>query len=191
MAKKIGAITSLSIIGILIVLTIILANVNFNYNIKCANPYRIYVQKSSSSRVVVEDETIQNSIKNYINNASQEAYISALFNGRLNQKAEIVSDNTTGKDIPSTSNYYVTYVYNKPQTLQDGKKDYKDSNGNRYYYRELVFSVSATDGEATVKVYVIPYYNSDDQVSVDNKYTKYYELKADFDGLYNYLVENY
>ena len=38
MAKKIGAIVSLSIIGVLILATIIMANVNVNYSIKCEKP---------------------------------------------------------------------------------------------------------------------------------------------------------
>ena len=187
MAKKVGAIVSLSIIGVLIVLTIIFANVKYDYSIKCNKPDAIYVQTSSSSRRVVNDEEYKK-IKAYIDVASKEVFISAMFNGNLGKKANIVSESTVGKNLPSAEGYYVTYKYEKPQILQDGKKDYKDDQGT-YKYRELVFSVTKTDGEATVKVYVIPYYDTDGEVSVDNKYTKYYELSADFSSLYNYLAE--
>ena len=190
MAKKVGAIVSLSIIGVLIVLTVILANVKYDYSIKCNTPDRIYVQTTTSSRVVVDEET-GNTIKGYIQNASYEACISALFNGRLNQKANIVSESSNGTTMPTAEAYFVTYVYDNPQVLKDGKKDYKDSEGNKYYYRELVFSVNKTEGEATVKVYVKPYYTTSGEVSTENKYTKYYELKADFDGLYNYLSNKF
>lgn len=186
MAKKVSAIVSLSIIGVLIVLTIILANVRYDYSIKCNNPNRILVEKASTARKVV-DEDEYNQIKKYIDNASKEICISALFNGRLNQKAEIVSESATGKSLPTAEGFYVTYAYDAPQALKYGNKDYKDSDGNKYYYRELVFSVTQTDGEATIKVYVKPYYTTSGEVSTENKYTKYYELKADFGDLYNYL----
>ena len=85
MAKKICAIVSLSIIGILIIATIVLANVSVNYGVVCASPNVVYVQ--------YEDEALRNAtsdkdeIVNYITNASQEKMLSALFNGELNKKA--------------------------------------------------------------------------------------------------------
>lgn len=186
MAKKVGAIVSLSIIGVLIVLTIIFANVKYDYSIKCNAPDSIYVQTSSSSRRVVDDSEYTK-IKGYIDDTSKEVFISAMFNGNLNKKANIVSESTVGKTLPTVDGFYVTYKYENPQILQDGKKDYKDDQGT-YKYRELVFSVNKTEGETTVKVFVIPYYDADGEVSVDNKYTKYYELSADFGDLYTYLV---
>lgn len=191
MAKKIGAIVSLSIIGVLIVLTVIFANVKINYSIKCTTPDKIYVQTGSNSAVVVKDENEFNEIKKYIDNASKEVFISAMFNGRLKQKANIVSVSETGKTMPTADGFYVSYLYSNPQVLKDGKKDYKDSQGNKYYYRELVFDVTKSEGETTVKVYVKPYYKTTGEKADDDKYTKYYELKADFSGLYNYLADNF
>ena len=49
MAKKIGAIVSLSIIGILILATIIMANVNVDYSIDCAAPTQVWIQKGSET----------------------------------------------------------------------------------------------------------------------------------------------
>lgn len=189
MAKKIGAIASLSVIGVLIILTIIFACVKFDYGIKCNAPDQIFVvQSSAGGRRLIEDNEEIETIKKYISNASNEKYITALFNGRLNQKAEIVNDTKT-LDKPSA--YYIVYSYNQPQTLKYGKKDYKDSNGNTFKYRELVFDVVKTEGETTVKVYIKPFYNDDGTEYNDTKYTKYYELQADLSGLYNYLADKY
>lgn len=193
MAKKVGAIVSLSIIGVLIVLTIIFANVKYDYSIKCNAPDFILVESSSTSAAVVDKDGSYNGIKSteiekLINNASKEVFISAMFNGNLGKKANIVTESTVGKSLPTAEGYYVTYRYTKPQILKDGKKDYKDDQGT-YKYRELVFSVTKTDGEATVKVYVKPYYDADGEISYENKYTKYYELSADFTELYNYLAD--
>ena len=61
MAKKVGAIVSLSIIGVLIIATIILANLKVDYSIQCNKPDSIWVNGS------VANETEMNEIINYIN----------------------------------------------------------------------------------------------------------------------------
>ena len=178
MAKKIGAIVSLSIIGILILATIIMANVNVDYSIKCATPSTVWINYNSNDplreRKVVEDAS---TIIDYIENASKEKSLTALFNGNLNKKAELCVENSVGKDIPSNTGFYVRYHYDNDQKT-------KDKNGNTVYYQELVFTVQDSDEETTVKVYVIP------DATKAKVYTHYYELDADFSSLYDFLVEN-
>lgn len=187
MGKKIGAITSLSIIGVLILATIIMACVSCDYRVRCNAPDRVYVQKESTQRVVVDDE-MSKTIQDYINNASKQKAISALFNGRLGEKAEIVNETKT---LGKPDAFFVTYVYDQPQILQYGNKDYKDSEGNTFKFRELVFEVKSMDAESQVKVYVKPYYDADGEIASGNQYTKYYELQANFGELYNYLTEKF
>lgn len=193
MAKKIGAIISLSIIGILIIATIIMANVDRNYKINCNTPDYISIRYSSNSDRSYHKDTdgeIFNNIINYIDNASKESALSALFGGTLFDKAKIVSTNTTGEAVPSTSNFYVRYGYNNPQALMNGNKKYKDENGNFVYYSALIFSVSSIDDMAEVKVYISPYYDTSGGIFVgDWKQTSYYLLTANYNGLYNYLME--
>lgn len=177
MAKKIGAIVSLSIIGILILATIIMANVDVKYNIKCATPTSVWVNynsnDSSKERQVSDAETVVN----YINNASKEKSLTALFNGTLNKKAKLVAESKNGKKLPSNSSFYVRYRYENAQKVQD-------NNGNEVVYDDLVFTVTDTDDIQLVKVYVIP-----DSANATT-YTYYYELEADFSSLYDYLVES-
>ena len=180
MAKKIGAIVSLSLIGILIIVTIILANVKINYSINCETPTSIWVSYSNKApNKASEEQTTK--IVDYINNASKENTLSALFNGNLNKKAEItgVSGN---KSQPSTSGFYVEYSYENPQKLMEGNKEYKDSKGNTVVYQKLVFTVNNLDEKAETTVYV---YNQLDS----EYYSHYYTVEANFYNLYNYLVE--
>ena len=65
MAKKIGAIVSLSLIGVLIIATIILANVKINYSINCENPTAVWVSYSNKAYNKVTDEQA-NKIIDYI-----------------------------------------------------------------------------------------------------------------------------
>ena len=182
MAKKIGAIVSISIIGILIIATIIMENVNVNYSINCANPTSVWVQYGSNTERNAQDKADE--IVDYINNASKEKSLTALFNGTLGKKATVVAASSVGKTIPSNSGFNIRYRYENAQKLKVGKKDYKDSNDNVVYYEDLVFMVKDVDGTDVFNVYVIP----DSQAP--NTYTHYYELEADFGSLYDYLVEN-
>ncbi len=199
MAKRITAIVSLSIIGILIIATLIMANVDVNHKINCANPDSIYVQYSSNSPIDINpnDENyvdIYNGILDRINNASKESSLTALFSGTLSDKPSIVTNSTTSAtSVPSTSDFYVSFVYNNPQKLMDGNNEYKNADGDSVYYKELVFSVSSTDDMQEVRVYIIPYYSSDNPdngYNTNNSYYRYYLLNANFSELYNYLVDN-
>ena len=91
---------------------------------------------------------------------------------------------SVGKSLPSNSGFYVRYRYDNAQKLKVGDEDYKDSNGKAVYYDDLVFEVKDVDGINIVKVYVIP----DSQNA--RTYTHYYEVEANFEALYDYLVDN-
>ena len=178
MAKRITAIVSLSIIGILIIATIIMANVDVNHKINCNNPDSIYVQYSSNGIREVDDE-IYDGILERINNASKESSLTALFSGTLSEKPAIVTNSTTSATtVPSTSDFYVSFVYNNPQKLMDGNNEYKDADGNSVYYKELIFSVNSTDDMQEVRVYIIPYYNADRDFNTNNSDYRYYLLNA-------------
>ncbi len=177
MAKKIIAIVSLSIIGILILATIIMANVNVDYSIDCATPTSVWVNynsNDSSKEMKVKDA---DAVVDYINNASKEKSLTALFNGTLNKEAKLVAASSSGKKLPTNSGFYVRYRYENAQKV-------KDNNGNVVYYDDLVFTVEDMEGTQLVKVYLIP--NSANA----STYTYYYELEADFESLYDYLVDN-
>lgn len=189
MQKRIWAIVSLSIIGILIIATIIMANVDVNYKINCANPDIMWVQHASGNQVRVEGDEYDEILK-YINNASKESSLTALFGGRINDTATVTSNGSTATSIPSTTNYYVIFEYNNPQKLMVGNDSYKDGDGNEYYYRELVFTVNPSEESGQVRVYIKPFYNSNGDAEIIETYTRYYTVTADFSGLYNYLQDS-
>jgi len=176
MAKKIGAIVSLSIIGILILATIIMANVHVDYSVKCAKPTTVYVSYGAKQERDAQGDS--NKIVSYISNASKEKALTALFNGTLGKKAKIETASSVGKTISTNSTaFYIRYRYEDAQKLTD-------ANGKAVYYDDLVFEVKDVDGIDIFRVYVI-------QNSQNSKtYTHYYEVEADFESLYDYLVEN-
>ena len=151
MAKKIGAVVSLSIIGILILATIIMVNIKVDYSIKCETPTTVYVSYSSGTERDAQDYT--DKIVEYINNASSENSLTALFNGTLGKKAKVFA--VSEKSIPTNAGFNVRYRYENPQKLMEGNKAYEDSNGQNVYYEDLVFTVSDVEGISIVKVYVV------------------------------------
>ena len=183
MAKKIGAIVSLSIIGILILATIIMANVTVNYGINCATPYEVWINyKSNDPETELRCENVAE-IEKFFNNTSKDSALNALFNKTLNKKAEVVMESAAGALIPTTDGFYVRYLYQNPQKLMEGKNEYKDSNGQVVYYKSLVFAINNIDEETEVIVYVVT------DATKSNVYTHYYKLEANLGGLYDYLVE--
>ena len=183
MAKKIGAIVSLSIIGILILATIIMANVTVDYSINCATPTEIWINYKSNDPSRERICKNVSEIEEFFNNTSKDKALNALFNKTLNKEAEVVTESSAGKTIPTPAGFYVRYRYENPQKLMVGKKEYKDSNGNVVYYSDLVFTINDIDEESEVIVYVVP------DATKSNTYTHYYKLDANLGGLYDYLVD--
>jgi len=171
MAKKVGAIVSLSIIAILIITTIILANLKVDYSVECNKPDSIWVNGS------VANETEMNEIVNYINDASKTTRLSALFNGEWNKEVSLMTEN--GTIYYNDDNYYVRYHYTTQQEL---KVNNETKNAT---YAELVFTVSKIDEKAEYKVYVIP------DATKSSTYSHYYTIEEDFGTLYKYLENNF
>jgi len=176
MAKKIGAIVSLSLIGVLIIATIILANVKINYSIKCETPSAVWVSYSNKAYNKVSDEQADKII-DFINNASKENTLSALFNGNLSKKAEITKAESSNKKPASNSGFYVEYSYSTPQKLMYGNKAHESGAT----YQRLLFTVNNINESNEVSVYVFENNKSEN-------YSYRYTLEANFNDLYNYLI---
>lgn len=179
MAKKISAIVSIVIIGILILTTIIMATVDVDHKIKCNDPDVIYVRYSSFDKTTTEDQ--KDKIVDLIDNASKEKSLVALFNGHIGDHAYITLNSTTPVSINDNGGFYVIYHYAAAQDLIVDNKVAKDENGETIKFSELVFVVSDFDGMTDVRVYVTPY-------GADSfTYSRYYTVRADFGELYSYL----
>lgn len=179
MAKKIGAIVSLTIIGILIIATIVMANININYGVPCSSPADIHVEYSGTS--IHPDNAEREKIASYINTASNEKVLNAIFNGNLGEHAKVTTHRGTLSS--SSSAYYVRYSYNSSQTLKENGSKFVDGDNKSYTFEEIVFVITEAEGVSEFKAYVIP----DD--SNNAKYSHYYTFNADFEDLYDYLKE--
>ena len=180
MAKRISAIVSLVVIGILILTTIIMATIDVDHKINCNKPDAIYVRYNSSDRNTSEEQ--QKSIIDFIDNASKEKSLTALFNGHIGDQANLTLISTTPVEIKDNSEFFVIYHYTTAQDLIVNNKIEKDENDQDIKYKELAFSIDKTQGLHDVKVYITP------EGASAFTYSRYYNVRADFSDLYNYLV---
>ena len=183
MAKRIGAIITLSLIGILIITTIVMSLIPVSYAIVCNTPDRIEYKVNNSGFLSGISDDDRGYIENYLNNTSKESSLVALFKNNINGKAEIVSGSRQTISY-SSSNNYIKFVYNTNQKLMDGKSVYKDSSNNEYEYKHLTFEIPYTQ-EEYIKVYVTGASDNDDT------YRKYYKLTGVYQELYNYITDMY
>ena len=182
MAKRIGAIVSLVLIAILIISTVIMANTSVNYSVQCNTPDDIYVSLGSNSSQPATDKQ-KEEILAYINNASQEKVLTALFSGNLGKHAELTSKKSTLSTV--SNNFYIRYTYNQEQKLQLNGQEYKDESNKSVVFEDLIFVLEDVEDATELKVYVIP--NDDNNM----RYTYYYTVEGDFAELYSYLDKNF
>lgn len=176
MAKKIGAIVSLIVIGIVIFMAILMASIDVKYSIECVKPDRIYVTSSTNEHFASQEQI--DKIVELINNASKQNALTALFDGELGKKAELVTSKAT---LGNPSNFFVKYCYNTKQDLMVNGSAFKDADGNVVTFKELIFAVTDVKGEAEFKVYVL--------LNEGKDYSYYYNLDANFEELFSYLTE--
>lgn len=185
MAKRITAIVSLSIIGILILTTLILSCINIDYKIEYNKPNNIFVQYGSQLQQVKDQDSSQ--ISKLIDDASKKNLLSQMFSGQLNQKQSLMTDSTNGITLKNPTKFYVSFIYNEPQILKLNGKDYKE-NGEKCYYTRLVFEVNDVDSFDDVTVFVTPDKDADGDPMSSTKYTRRYIYKANFKPLYDFLI---
>ncbi len=171
MAKRIGAIVTLCLIGIVVAATIIMANIDVSHNIEYKKPNEIWVSYNGSVQTKIQNNAEVEQILKYMDKTTEEGFLSALFNKTLKEKPILKQNRTTAVSIPSTSGYYVIFTYENNQKLED----------KGVYYNQLVFTVDNTSGETETKVYV-----SEDGTMT---YRYYYTLNVDYSSVYNYLTE--
>lgn len=169
MAKKIGAIITLVLIGLVVTATIIMANIKVSHNINYNKPTSVWVSYNNGAHAEVKNEEQVNKILNYMDEATEESFLNALLNKTLKEKPQAKKYRSTTSNIPSNSKFYLIFHYDNMQKLE---------GVDNVYYSELVFTVSDTAEEA--KVYV-----SEDG-SMTYKY--YYVLNVNYSEIYNYLT---
>lgn len=179
-AKKVGTIITVSIIGALILATIIMTFVPYSFKMNIATPDRITVydysgnKSASGTFSLTEKKDIYDELISRFDTAFEQSVLNAMFNGDLGKKAELKTRSTQAVSV-KTGNY-LKFGY-------DNAQKYK-LNGIEYSYTQIIIDISYTEGEfKTIKAYIV------DSTNMYDNYSKhYYEVEANFTELANYIT---
>lgn len=177
--KKMGAIISLSLIGALIITTITLALIPFNYMMNISTPDIISVYKDGTKTTYLKDVESEkfDEFFELFTKGFKVNIMSAIFNGNF-KKSELVIGQTRSESLNSGTK--LMFEYNTPQVLKDGNDNY---NNGEVTYEYLVFEISETDDMILQKCYIA----NTDVISNYVSYKNYYETLCNFSELYNFI----
>lgn len=177
--KKIGAIISLSLIAALIITTITLALIPFNYMMNISTPDIISVYKDGIKTTYLKDVESDefDEIYDLLTKGFKVSVMSTIFNGNL-KKSDLVIGQT--RSVSLNSGTKVMFEYNTPQILKDGNENY---NNGEVSYEYLVFEVAEIDDLILQKCYIA----NTDVTSNYVSYKNYYETLCNFSELYNLI----
>ncbi len=184
--KKVLPIISLSIIGVLIITTIVMFFTPISHSFKIEKPedIRLYDNSSFYDPDYTVSDNVTNKeyydeVRNKLTNAFKDTALEALFNGRLGKNAELVQRSST---LNLSEGVYVVYSYGEnTKTVKDGD--------TRVSYKYIAFELSDVDDYVTVRAYLI---ENDDDIDEDGviTYSYYFNMIGNTSNLYNYVVND-
>ena len=163
--KKTLTIVALSLIGLIIIATIVLGFVNTNFaqiNIDNATSVTVYKDGKDSKfyknddKVGSDTATQYKEIADLYNKESKVSILTALFTGAYSTKANIVNEYTTISNKTS-SGYWLIFEFDEEQTLKLNGKEYVDStstSSDPVTFTKVVLQVTNTQGMQLVTAYI-------------------------------------
>lgn len=198
-AALITAIVAFSLIGILIITTILLAVIPVYTGVKFANePDRIVIKYNNEQMTVynndAEYQDIFDSIWNAYNDASNPSVMDSIFNGFAGKgmTANYSSSSVSFGNLSNETTFSVAFYWVDSQlmTNKDGSQfNYELANGGEYTsgirFNSAVFSVDNTNGVVEKTFYL----RRDTQSATATTTHYYYTGIANYYGLYRVLME--
>lgn len=159
-AAKIVMITSLSVIGVLILSIILLAVISVNHGFKFNQEPDTIVVHNGSSSVILYSDTIEeqngvfNEIQNKVNASGQFKILDSIFGGYAskNDGTEYLSSSVTFSTLYSaTGDYCIEYRWHAAQKIK-----YAKDNGEQveYTYDRAYFKVTSDNAVTKVNAYL-------------------------------------
>lgn len=195
--KLIISISLLSVLGILIITTIVLACLKKDYNVNVNDPYQIRIYSTENSNFYEytfdkEDQEYKDIMKLY-NESSVENYLTLFLAGKLNKESYIDNLNSQTSVISNVINknpdhYYVEFVYGELNNLMlNDEPFYKAGTDDVVRYNKLLLEVKNTSSVEEVKIYVENYsqYSTTNSISSSYQFVTY----ANQGELYDLIAE--
>lgn len=171
--KKVLTIVSLSIVGALLLATIILACIPVGSLPNFSNPTGVVIYSSELGGGVgkVDEDDKASNITSKMQSAVKQRCLSAIFNGTLKNMSIKTMESTSyvSRSNSDTTKALFEYKYAGKQTMT--------VNGVTFEYTSLLFEVKENDARDTMKIYVINDKTGDSVIyshliSVDGNYSE-------------------
>lgn len=156
--KKILTIVALSLVGLLVVTTIVLGFIPSNFaQVSVTEAVSLTYHNGSAHQIYYkgEDEEFDDLVELF-EEQSKQSVLKSLFTGAYSNDADVVNE-TTSMTSKLTSGQWLVYRFDNAQTLYiDGEKYEDDTLGeeNTVEYKKLALSVTETDGLQLVTMYI-------------------------------------
>lgn len=188
MKRKLGIIITLSVVGVLILATILLSVFNKNYKPEFDNtPYQVTITNANSSGFYNAGTAYtENQRENFdkfvrlFDNSFKQSVFASMLNGNLGNEVEIEYHGTT---VPTSSGYRVELKYSETLLKKDGVAFKQASSDPEREFTEIVFYVAEGNGYAQVNMYA--------KVQLTSTTIGYYEIStlANTSEMYGFLSE--
>lgn len=159
MKKKIYSIIALSLVGVLLITTIVLSLIKKDFAVDASfSPLSINVYYNGEKENYTSDKAEYGKFIENVKESFKINYLTALFQGKsgVNPKVyERTSNSIPGINADGTystaTNTYVEFIYNTPQLIRENSKDY-NNNGTKTY-TSLFLQINNESGLKDVNVY--------------------------------------
>lgn len=188
MKRKLGIIITLSVVGVLVLTTILLSVFSKNYKPEIDNaPYQITISNSGSSGFYyagtaypeAQKENFDKFVKLF-DNAFKQSILASMLNGNLGNEVEI---EYYGSSVATSSGYRVELKYASTLLKKDGVAFKQASSDQEREFTDLIFYITTGSGYAQINMYA--------KVQLTSTTIGYYKIStlANTASLYEFLSE--
>lgn len=184
--KKALTIVALSLVGILVITTIVLGFVTTSFEqVTISDAISVTVHKGTSTQIYYKDTDSDdyNKFVEMYNKQSKQSILKSLFTGAFSEKAEVINETTNNFSSKLTSGYWLIYNFDNEQILKIDGKEYVDktqTTTTQVTYKKLAIYVVDTEDMDLVTMYIF-----DSKSSTSATHT--IKVYADLSETYNYI----
>lgn len=187
MKKKLGIIITVSVVGILVLSTIILSVVSKNYKPEFeTTAIEIKVTNTDGDEYFGGKAYSNEQKENYeeflsiFDSAFKQSILASMFSGKMNNQIEI---DYTGTSEPTSSTYKVELRFVSTLLKLDGQAYKLTSSDTEKYFTSIIFFVDEVSGYNAFEIYA--------KVQIDEDSIGYYKITtlANQYQMYNFLTE--
>lgn len=157
--KKILTIVALSLVGLLVVTTIVLGFIPSNFaqvSVDNSHKAEVYVNNKYKTYYDYENSDVMDKLKDLFDEQSKQSVLKSLFTGAYSNDPEVINE-TTNMSTKLTSGNWIIYYFEEAQILYINGKEYEDktqSTTTTVTFEKLALSVTETDGMELVTMYI-------------------------------------